>query len=104
MTTDKGCRGRRRWQWRRYRRSQRCPAPKPTYVPPEDHQAPRGLTSGLPNWKPKFDEGDIQRAEYAAENRKLMREQADLDREQMRADTALDTYQTRVSAMWKDAF
>ena len=66
--------------------------------------APRGLDIRFAELETKFDEGDIQRAEYAAENRKLMREQADLDREQMRADTALDAYQARVSAMWKDAF
>lgn len=82
-----------------------APAPKPTYVLPEDHQARReALDIRFAELETKFDEGDIQRAEYAAENRKLMREQADLDREQMRADTALDAYQARVSAMWKDAF
>ena len=81
------------------------PALKPAYVLPDDHQARReDLDARFAELETKFDEGDIQRAEYAAENRKLMREQAELDRHEMRAETALDAYQARVSATWKDAF
>lgn len=80
-------------------------APKMSYVLPEDHQVRReALDASFAELERKFDEGDLQRAEYAAESRKLMREQSELDRQEMRAEAARDAYQAQVSAVWKAAF
>lgn len=80
-------------------------APKPSYVLPEDHQARRdALDASFVELERKFDEGDLSRAEYAAESRKLMREQSELDRQEVRAEAARDAFQAQVSAVWKAAF
>lgn len=80
-------------------------APKLSYVLPEDHQARRdALDASFAELERKFDEGDLTRAEYAAENRKLMREQSELDRQEVRAEAARDAFQAQVSAVWKAAF
>lgn len=78
---------------------------KPSYTLPDDHQARRdALETGFSELERKFEEGDLTRAEYAAENRKLMREQSELDRQEVRAEAARDAFQAQVSAVWKAAF
>lgn len=78
---------------------------KPSYTLPDDHQARRdALETGFSELERKFEEGDLTRAEYAAANRKLMREQSELDRQEVRAEAARDAYQAQVSAVWKAAF
>lgn len=80
-------------------------AQKPSYVLPDDHQSRRdALETGFAELERKFEEGDLTRAEYAAENRKLMREQSGLDRQEVRAEVARDAFQAQVSTVWKAAF
>lgn len=73
--------------------------PRLSFALPDDFEDKRtALDTRFVDLESKFEDGDLSRAEYAAEHRKLTREQSDLDRVQMRADMAKDSYDRELTA------
>lgn len=73
--------------------------PRLSFALPDDFEDKRtALDTRFVDLESKFEDGELSRAEYAAEHRKLTREQSDLDRVQMRADMAKDSYDRELTA------
>lgn len=73
--------------------------PRLSFALPDDFEDKRAaLDTRFVDLESRFEDGDLSRAEYAAEHRKLTREQSDLDRVQMRADMAKDSYDRELTA------